>query len=92
MIPEEIAALELAASALDWHTHSDVRMKAAASIRAHIADLKAGGERAKVVAYVRDFASKVDCRGCPNMEPNVSINLLADAIASGAHMENNNVD
>jgi hypothetical protein len=49
-------------------------------------------ERAKVVAYARDFAGKVDCRGCPSMEPNVSINLLADAIASGAHMENNNAD
>jgi hypothetical protein len=57
-----------------------------ALIRAHIADLRAGGERAKVVAYIQSLD-----KGLLAMLPNTQ-RRLADAIASGAHMENNNAD
>ena len=79
---ELIAALELAASALDWHIHSGMHIRAAASVRAHIADLKAGGERAKMVAQIAAYIEDYD----PTMADAVAERFAA----SGAHMEANN--
>jgi hypothetical protein len=56
-----------------------------ARIRTHIADLKAGGERAKVVAWLQKPRAKVG-------DLNAAYLAAAKAIASGAHMENNNAD
>lgn len=99
MLSDEASSVECSS----YHEHS---LKAAAAmeadaarIRAHIADLKAGGttlpallgydagvadERARVVAYL-ETQSRLSLTDRPLWS-------AAKAIASGAHMENNNAD
>jgi hypothetical protein len=60
-----------------------------ARIRTHIADLKAGGERAKVVAWLQ-AGGRYGPRAAPATM--TMLDAHAQAIASGAHMENNNAD
>ena len=88
---ELIAALERAEAVLSWETPDD-----AARIRAHIADLKAGGERAKVVAYLHECRLIHEANATRKGQLTArrhhidACTHIADAIASGAHMETNN--
>jgi hypothetical protein len=104
-----IAALQRAARSIEAADGNppwphEVTPDDARTIRAHIADLKAGGERAKVVAWHErkaltcefnagdmekageDYAAH-DFRTMGGTHSSCAL-----AIASGAHMENNNAD
>lgn len=57
MADDLIAALELGADAVLGYERTSVaeRVKASFAIRAHIEHLRAGGERAAVVAYLNSY-------------------------------------
>jgi hypothetical protein len=92
-----IAALERGAEAIDdnmmhWPRTSwpgSQCERDADLIRAYIADLRAGGERAKVVAWLQ-AGGRYGPRAAPATM--TMLDAHAQAIASGAHMENNNAD
>lgn len=93
MANDLIAALERAADFYTGKTPWDaaVMLTDAALIRNHIADLRNGGEWAKVVAYAHEQA---DCWATEGMNPQAAFALrdFAKAIASGAHMGGNDAD
>lgn len=85
--PETIAALERAAALCEqegrrWSEPGPERADAA-TIRDHIETLRNGGERAKVVAYLR----QCEAGGITGDLDTSAYGWAADAIASGAHEE-----
>ena len=94
---ETLAALERAANMMERPLELSSTRQAAALIRALIERERAGGERAQIVAYMKGPAIDEAKRKCEAADEGsnkrrdfavvaVAVEMLADAIAAGAHL------